>query len=253
MSRTLTTVFALIAALLLGGLLATQIVAASPRASVRPQAADQPTLRTITVSGMGRATARPDVVQTTIGVESAQSTLKPATDEVAQKMASVVDALKKAGVADKDIRTTGISVQPQQSFNQGQPGPITGYRVSNNVAVTIRNVDQAGDVLDKAIQAGANQIYGLTFTIADQSAIQAEARTRAMIDASQHADTLARAAGVRIVSVQAISEGGASAPIIQRSAQMAAAPALQAGAGAGPVEAGELEVNVSVQVTYVIQ
>ncbi|MCS7056926.1 MAG: SIMPL domain-containing protein [Thermoflexales bacterium] len=210
---------------------------------------DQPFRRTLTVVGNGRATATPDIARVLLGVDIVNARLNAALAEANRKSAAIIAALEKAGVAKRDIRTAEFNVFPQQSYGPSGPGPITGYRVVNIVRVTIRNIDNAGTVLDAAINAGANTVQGLSFTIENIKAIEAEARKDAMADAKAKAEALASAAGAKVSRVLTISEivSGNPFPVF------AAAPAADGIGGGVTVTPGSQDVTVQVQVTYEIE
>lgn len=210
---------------------------------------DQPFRRTLTVVGNGRATATPDIARVLLGVDIVNARLNAALAEANRKSAAIIAALEKAGVAKRDIRTAEFNVFPQQSYGPSGPGPITGYRVVNIVRVTIRNIDNAGTVLDAAINAGANTVQGLSFTIENIKAIEAEARKDAMADAKAKAEALASAAGAKVSRVLTISEivSGNPFPVF------AAAPAAEGIGGGVTVTPGSQDVTVQVQVTYEIE
>src|SRR5262249_9769793 len=154
------------------------------------------------------------------------------------RMTQVIDAVKKLGIADKDIQTTTISLQPTYDYtNNGNPPRITGYSFSNGIAVTVRNLDQTGDVIDDSLAAGATSLDGVAFRVADPAAAESRARTDAMTEAHANADTLAKAAGVTISGVASISE--VSTPVPQ-PVYFGAAQGLAAAAPnvATPVQAG---------------
>jgi uncharacterized protein YggE len=207
--------------------------------------------RGITVVGMGKASGTPDVANVNVGVETQADTVQQAVADNKAKMTSLLDTLKELGIADKDIQTTNYGVYTQQ-----QPGPDgksmgpTSYHVNNQVNVTVRDVNKLGDVLDKVVAAGANNIYGVSFSVADTSKLQTDARAKAFADAKERAESLARLAGVTLGDVVSMSEVIGSSPIYE-GARMAAATGL--GGGGAPIQPGELEVDMSVQVTYAIK
>ncbi len=203
--------------------------------------------RSITVSGAGVIGAKPDIARATFGVETLQRTLDAALAENNQRMASVIAKLKELGLAERDIQTVNFNVNVERSFNNGVPGPITGYRVSNNVRVTIRQLDKVGAIIDQAIGAGANTVSGISFGINDVKTMQTQARALAVVDAKTKATELAKAVGIELGRVLTIVETGVSVP--QSSERAAFAPAAQS----VPIEGGELSVTVSVQVIYAIQ
>ncbi len=221
---------------------------ASPMQAENPPA--QPSRRTITVVGIGRASATPDIVRVTLGVDVVNASLSKALAEVNAKTSAVVALLKKEGIDAKDIRTLDFNIFPQQAYGPNGPGPITGYRVSNSVRVTIRAMDKAGSILEQAVSAGANSVQGLTFTIDDQRPVETEARVNAIQDARFKADTLAQEAGAVVGQVVNISEALSSAPFpLVQPAPMA----MQSGGGGVEIAPGMQDVTVQVQVTYELE
>jgi len=213
-----------------------------------------PTNRGITVVGTGKASGTPDVANINIGVETVAASVQQAVDDNKAKMTTLLDALKSLGIADKDIQTSNYSVyterQPVPVPNgKGDQGPVS-YHVNNQVNVVVRDVNKLGDVLDKVVAAGANNIYGVNFSVADTSKLQADARAKAIEDAKSRAESLAKLAGVTLGDVMNVSEIiGGSGPIygVMDSAKMGL------GGGGAPIQPGELEVNMSVQVTFAIK
>jgi hypothetical protein len=196
--------------------------------------------------GEGSASAKPDVARASIGVEVTAATVADATRHNNDKMNAVVAKIKTLGIADKDIQTTNYNV----SIQRGRSNEITGYRVSNSVSLTIRDLDKVGAILDQASQAGANNIYGISFAVDDPSKLQADARAKAMADAQKRADELARLAGAARGDVLVISEVIQSNPV----PLFAAAPAALRAADSEPsIEAGELSLRMRVQVVYSIK
>ena len=208
-------------------------------------------MRGITVVGMGKASGTPDVANVDVGVETQADTVQQAVADNKAKMTRLLDTLKELGIADKDIQTTNYGVYTQQqSVPDGKGMGPTTYHVNNQVNVTVRDVTTLGDVLDKVVAAGANNIYGVNFSVADTSKLQADARAKAFADAKERAESLAKLAGVTLGDVVSVSEVIGSNPIYE-GARMAAATGL--GGGGAPIQPGELEVNMSVQVTFAIK
>jgi len=207
--------------------------------------------RGITVVGSGTASGVPNVAYVTVGVETQSDSVQQAVDDNGTKMAALLDSLKALGIADKDIRTTNYSLFTQRPSEIGpngttNTGPIV-YHVTNQANLTIRDVSKLGDVLDKAVAAGANNIYGVSFGVDDPSQLQADARAKAMTDAKARAESLAKLAGVTLGDVESITENATvSGPIL-------ASAAAGLGGGGTPIQPGQLDVSVSVQVTYAIQ
>jgi uncharacterized protein YggE len=213
--------------------------------------ATQPASRTITVVGEGDVRIRPDIATTNVGVEVVADSVRAASDQQADIMNAVMEALRAQGVADQDMQTSGYSVWVERPYGPEGPQPDAQplYHVTNQVAVTIRDLDNIGPVLDAAIEAGANNIFGISFQVSDPSTLMAEARQEAVEDAQTKAAELAGLANVQVGSVISISEIIAGGPI-----PLFNAPAAEGlGGGAGPISPGELEMKVQLQVTYAIQ
>ncbi len=163
----------------------------------------------------------------------------------------VIDALKAAGIADKDIQTTNFSIYPQQEYDtEGKPTGKIKYIVDNSVFVTVRDITKVGDVLDATVKAGANSISGIQFDVADKTAALSDAREAAVNDAKVKAEELASAAGVSLGEVQTISEYTSGGP--QPMYDMRAA-APMAEAASVPVQAGQMLLTVDVNMVYEIR
>jgi uncharacterized protein YggE len=160
-------------------------------------------------------------------------------------MAQVIAALKAAGIADADIQTVQLSLQPLYDWTDESSQRIIGYQVNNLVNVTVRDLAKVGEAIDAAVDAGATDVSGITFRVDDQTAAEQDARTAAMADARAKADALADAGDVNITGIITISEVSYSYPgPIYRGA-----PGEDA---ATPVEPGKVELSVSVMVVYSI-
>jgi uncharacterized protein len=202
---------------------------------------------TIVVSGTGRVSVVPDVADIRLGVAVTKPKVDAARAEAATTMDAILAALDAAGVARRDVRTTLLSIQPRFEYREGKPPKLTGYELTNLVEATIRDLGKLGDVVDGALGAGATNMDGPTFRVADPAPAEREARQRAMADARSRADVLAGAGGLAIEGVSDIVEGGAMpppSPFGKADRMMLAAEA------ATPVEAGALDVVVTVTVTY---
>jgi len=165
-------------------------------------------------------------------------------------MAAVVSALQEVGIAEKDIRTSQYSVhyepEPMRKVSEGPvPENQRSYLVSNMVRVTVRDVDRAGTVLDAAVEAGANQVWGVDLNVSDEDRWQDQAREKAMSDARSRAAELARLAGVELGEVLSISEVVGTSPVPMM--------VIQSGRGGGAVEQGELSLAMQIQVTFAVQ
>jgi uncharacterized protein YggE len=203
--------------------------------------------RTLHVSGDGRAFAAPDVARVTIGVEARDpSSLARASADANARMKKVLAAIERGGVASKDVRTVRYDVEVQRSYEKSSAGAVTGYRVSNQLAVTVRDLGRLGALLDQVVAAGSNAIDGLAFEKEDRSAEQARALEAAVADARAKAAVLAKAAGATLGEVLQVAEGGRNA------VPMHGAVALRT-AGDVPIAEGQLEIAASVDVTFALR
>lgn len=203
----------------------------------------------ISVSGSGSAFGEPDVAVLSLGVEAEAASVSEARSQAAESMEAMLAALRAGGVDDEDIQTTRFSVQPRFDFRDGRQ-VLRGFVVNNLVTAKIREIDSVGELIDAAVDAGGDlaRVNNLQFTIDDPSELEDQARVEAMEDARNKAETLAEAAGVDLGPPRSISESGGARPI----ALDRAAFALPAGEPLvdTPIEVGELEVRVQVQVVY---
>lgn len=213
-----------------------------------PSAPPSTPLRAIHVSGEGRAYAIPDVARVTIGVQARDpASVARASADASARMKRVLAALEKSGVAAKDVRTVRHDVEVQRSYDRGTAGTVTGYLVSSQVAVTVRDLSRLGALLDQVVAAGSNAIEGLSFERGDDSAERARALEAAVADARAKAAVLAKAAGATLGEVLAVDEGGGR-PIPFREG-LAAARADRA----VPVATGQLEIVATVDLTVAIR
>jgi uncharacterized protein YggE len=246
---------------LLGGLLVVVLLATVLGGCTAAQTAPQPALaatpeglsRYITVIGKGEVSLIPDVAQINVGSEVIADTVSEAKAEVDRRMEAIMAVLEEMGIADEDIQTSHYSIyyerEPFYPMPREETSPETegAYRVSNMLEVTIRDLEVVGEVLDAVVEAGANQMYGVTFTISDDQDWESEAREKAMADAKARAEELAGLAGVELGEVLSVSEvvGSPMGPVAIEMAAM--------GRGGGGIAPGELEFGTQIQVTFAIQ
>ncbi|MHB1295612.1 MAG: SIMPL domain-containing protein [Anaerolineae bacterium] len=218
-----------------------------------PEAASATALgRTVTVVGEGTVRIKPDMATTSIGVETVGASVREASDESADTMEAVLAALKKQGITDRDMQTSGYSVwveRPGMTLEERSSVQAI-YHVSNSVNVTIRDLDTVSAVLDAAIEAGANQIYGISFGLADPKVMASDARELAVKDALAKATELCELNGVEVGQVVSISEVIATS---YYASNFSAKDAMGLGGGAGPVTTGELSQTMQLQITYAIE
>jgi uncharacterized protein YggE len=198
----------------------------------------------------GEMTRTPDLATISAGVVTQAATAGTAMTENATRMTATISALKRAGVADRDIQTSSISLSPQYRYADNQPPVITGYQASNQVSIRFRDVRRAGSILDTLVAQGANQISGPNLSVDHPEAALDEARTAAIAKARARAELYAKAAGLSVKRILSISEGGDVTP--PRPMPMMAMAMRKAGADTG-IEAGEQRLAVSVSVTFELQ
>lgn len=207
--------------------------------------------QTITVVGEGKVTLEPDIANVTIGVETVNESVLDATAQNRDSLESVLNALREAGIAEVDLQTSGFSVYAER---YGPEGPLADsdvrYRVSNNVSVTIRDLDSVGEILDAAIEAGANNIYGINFSLDDPGVAESDARALAVADAREKAEDIAGLAGLEIVGVHSVSEviGAGGGYYASNFAEQA-----RGGGGGAPISPGQLDLIMQLQIVFSVQ
>jgi uncharacterized protein YggE len=228
------------------------IACAHPRTLVLSPTAPQG----ISVSGVGKASAPPDIARANVGVEVRAASPEQAAADSNTRMTAILQALKSAGVPEKDLRTHSYSISFEQDPVPPQPAsaaaatsPRTGvYRVNNLVEATIRDLTSIGRVLKAATDAGANSVWGVNFEIDDDTALVTRARALAIADGKRAASELAQLTGTKLGEVVSVIEGEPSgysgAPVMSMRA---------ANTGDVPIESGELTVSYSVQIVYATQ
>ncbi len=203
----------------------------------------------VTVVGQGTAYGEPDQATVMVGVETFAPSVSEATSQNQENLESVMAALDEVGIAPEDIQTTNYSLYAEQIYGDRGPEGIAGYRVSNQVNVTIRDISKVSDVLGAVTDAGANAIYGVNFAVADPAALEEKARAAAMADAAERAQSLAELGNVELGGIKLISEviGQPIAPMA-----MGGGYAMESAAAPG-ISPGQLSYQVQVQVTYALQ
>lgn len=205
--------------------------------------------RRITVSGRGEVKAVPDMATMSIGVETGAKTPSEALSENATAMTAVMARLTKAGIAEKDMQTSQLGIWPIYAESTGSSrrhqGNIDGYRASNQLTVTLRDIERIGQILDQAVADGANTVNGPTFSVADPEPLYQAARDAAVKDAIAKAKRYAAAADVELGDIVMITEGGGG-PVF--------APQMRAEtmAASTPVAAGENTFSASVSMVFEI-
>lgn len=235
--------FRTVGALALGALIvAVAALALRPGPVVGVSTTDTPAVHTITVTGTASVSRVPDVARVSVGVTVTKSTVKLARDAAGRSMSAIIDAIKKLGIDEKDIKTSSIDLYPQ--YSNGSSPRIVGYQMSEQLTITVRDLDKAGDVVDTATAKGANQVNGISFEVGDPTSALDEARAAAITQAKVSAQKMAAAAGVSVGAVVSISESSASVPIPQYYAAADRIAALT------PVERGTQDVLATVTVVF---
>jgi uncharacterized protein YggE len=202
---------------------------------------------TVSVTGEATVSVPPDLAQVDGGVSSDAKTAREAFEANNAAMGKVLLALKGAGIEEKDIQTSRLSLQPQTSSSKTSgPPTIVGYRASNRVTIRLRDVTKVANVIDTLVGAGANDIGGIGFSVSNASKLLDEARERAIADARRKAEIYAKAAGVTLGAPSSISEESSPGPIPYR--RMAAGMPVSA-----PVAQGEETLQVTVSVSWAIK
>jgi uncharacterized protein YggE len=197
----------------------------------------------VVVTGDAETTMAPDAVRIHVGVVTQGKTAGEATSANSKQMTALLATLKQNGIADRDMQTSRLSIQPVRASGRGMDAPITGFQTTNQLIVMLRDVGKLSTLLDKLIAAGANNIDGIDFTVTKPREALDKLRAEAVEDARRKAEIYARAAGGTLGKVLAISEGGAMTPY-PKTVMMRAAPA------AVPVAPGEETLRTSVSVTF---
>ncbi|HKJ86636.1 MAG TPA: SIMPL domain-containing protein [Spirochaetia bacterium] len=221
---------------------------ASPFASGAPETPD-----TVTVVGRGELFAEPDQATITVGVQLYNESAQAASAELRDRMEAVIDAIRTLGIPERRIQTTNYSIfferdyqaSPQTRTTDGRPAGV--YRVENMVRVSLDDTALAARTVETAIEAGANQLYGIGFSLSDPGLIEAQARELAMQDARERAEQLASLSGRSVGRVIEVTE------LVGSSPGYAEARGMAAGMGGGPVEPGATRYSASVQVTYELE
>lgn len=202
------------------------------------------------LTATGEVTRVPDLAIISAGVVTRASSARSALQQAANKMARVRAALARAGVADRDIQTSNINLNPDYAYENNRPPRLTGYNASNQVTVKFRDIANAGEILDALVAEGANSINGPTLTIDRPEAALDEARTRAIAAGRSRAELYARAMGLRVARVVAVSESGGSYPVPPPIAMMRAEAASDASTRIDP---GEQKLQVTLAMTFELQ
>jgi uncharacterized protein len=245
MLKTLGIAIAILVMLILGTSLLSQTGKAEP---ARQAGEEDSGRRTVTVTGIGQASAQPDQAVVRIGVQTEAESAAEALSENSSQMQALLATLRAAGLAEADIQTTFLQLYPRYTQTSQQTGPtLAGYVAINIVEVRVREIGGLGEVLDAAVEAGGNTIDSIRFEFGDPSEVLEQARSAAMNDAQGKAEQLASLADGELGEVLTINEVTRTPPVIFEGAQ----PAIDQ--AAVPIEPGTQSVEVEVQVTWLLR
>ncbi len=209
--------------------------------------------RRIAVSGVGEVSAAPDIASVSVGAYAAAKTAGDALDQTSAAVAAIIDSLKAAGVAEADIRTVGLSLSPRWEHRRRADGSSenvqSGFEARNRLMITARDLGGLGGLLDALARAGANEIGGISFDIDERTALEDEARKRAIADARRKAELLAGEAGASLGAIMQVSEGGYGPP----PQPMMRAEMAMAASDAVPVAAGTQTIRVDVSTVWALE
>lgn len=203
------------------------------------------------INATGQVTRVPDLAIISAGVQTLQPTATAAIEQNATQMEKVRAALKRAGIADKDVQTSTISLNPEYRYADNQPPALTGYRASNSVSVKFRDLKRTGAILDALVKEGANQISGPNLTIEKPDEAYDEARVKAIAAGQARAELYARALGKRVVRLISVSESGAYTP-----PPMPVAMAMDVGSARmakTEIDPGTQDIQVNLSMSFELQ
>jgi uncharacterized protein YggE len=203
---------------------------------------------TFNLSAYGETRVAPDMATISLGVQNDDMTAAGALKANGLKMNQVIAALKKAGIAERDIQTSGLNVNPQYVYEQNQPPKFNGYQVSNQVTVVVRDLSKLGQAVDATVSAGANTVGGVSFGLQNPDAAENAARVEAVKALQAKADLYAKATGYKIVRLVSLGEGGGYTPAPPPMPMYAMAKREMADSTA--IAGGELKVRIDVSATY---
>ncbi|MBA3669735.1 MAG: SIMPL domain-containing protein [Sphingomonas sp.] len=235
----------LLTALLLGTATLTAASAEAQQAAITQAIAGT----RLDITATGSVTRVPDIAVISAGVVTRSATAGGAIRDAAARMARVRSELTRAGVADRDIQTSNISLNPDYVYENNQPPKLNGYNASNQLSVRFRNIADAGKIIDALVAVGANQINGPTLTLDHPETALDEARTKAIALGRARADLYARSLGMRVVRVVAVSESGGYSPPPPMPMMMARAES----SADSKIDSGEQKLDISVAMTFELQ
>lgn len=238
-------IISIILVFLLGGFFSNQGLTKNPLEVDAQNSSEEP-LRTISVSGMGEVQAQPDLIIVSLGVQTETESARAALDENNTKTQALMEALDEAGIPEENIQTQRFQLTPKYSYDEASDTQkLVGYSVLNMVQVQTSNLDSIGELLDLAVDAGANKIQNIRFEVSDPQSIASQARQAAVEDARSKAEQLASLTGSGLGPVMKIQENSASSVPIEQ-------PAMEVEAASVPIEPGSYRLKINVNITWIL-
>lgn len=213
--------------------------------------------RIMSIAGTGEVRTEPDIAIVTLGVVSIAKSARKALSANNTDMAALLTLLKGGGIAERDLQTSGFSIQPRyrhkkrNSNGDQEPPEIIGYQVSNQLTATVRDLDSLGEILDMAVSTGSNQVSGIRFSVDKPQVQRDEARRLAVADATRKANVYADAAGISLGSILTLNEQSHVVP--PRPVHMARTMAMEASSAPVPIARGEQSITVQVHISWEIK
>lgn len=242
----------MLALVVIAGTASAYFVQSSSAGTVSNASGDEIQLNTINVGGTGTISMTPDKAIVHLGVQTQSTDAVTAQQENAKKMEKIIKALKDLGISEDDMETSGYNMYPTRNYEKPEPA-ITGYTVSNQLKVTVKDIDDVGDVIDAAVDAGVNEVQGVSFTLSDKTRQDAreQALENAVKAARADADTLASSLDVTIVGpLEVTTSGGSIATPYPKSYGVTDEMAYAEEAARTPIQPGDVSVTAYVQVIY---
>lgn len=232
------------------GLLLSATAVPAALAQAAPPAADSLfRATTLNLSAYGETKVAPDMASISLGVMTEGKTAAEAMQANATRMSAVMASLRKAGIADKDIQTSNLNLNPQYKYQENQPPLLIGYQASNNVTITVHDLKRLGAAVDASVNAGANQVQGISFGLEDPTAAENAARAAAVKALVAKADLYAQATGYKVSRLVSLSEGGGYTPAPPMPMAAFAAKRMESDAGTS-VSGGQLSVRIDISGLY---
>ncbi|MFA5129671.1 MAG: SIMPL domain-containing protein [Patescibacteria group bacterium] len=211
--------------------------------------------QTITVTGDGKISAKPDIARVTLGVITQTPDVATGQKKNTDQVNAIIDAMKALGIKPEDMQTSNYQIYPQYDYTNGKQ-TLNGYQITQTVSIKVRDMGKIGDIISKAGQLGSNQVQGVSFELDNPLASQAEARDKAIADAKSKADVLVKSLGVHLGKIVGFSENGRGSipvPMMYEAGMKAVSDSSGAGVPAPAIQSGSLDVASSVSITFELQ